>query len=172
MVENMKKYAAFIIWVSLLMFNTGCGIYSFTGASIPPEVKTISISHFDNQAAQVQPTLSQTLTDAIKDRFMAQTSLNIVTGPADLILEGVIVNYMTAPVAIQSDDRAALNRLTISVRVKYINEFDENQSFESTFSRYEDYDSKLSLSAVEDALIKNIVDALVDDIFNKSVVNW
>lgn len=167
----MNKITTILLF-SFLLLIYGCGIYSFTGASIAPEIKTISIQHFSNQATLVQPTLAQALTDALKDRFMQQTSLNIVNGKGDLNIEGVIVNYTTQPVAIQADDKAALNRLTITIKVIFINEIDEKQNFETNFSRYEDYDSKLSLSAVEDNLIKLISEALVDDIFNKAVVNW
>jgi len=168
----MKVAKQFVIIIFLITLVTSCGIYSFTGASIPPEVKTISIQHFSNQATLVQPTLAQTLTDGLKDRFMAQTTLNIVNVNGDMDIEGTIINYMTAPVAIQSDDRAALNRLTITIRIKFTNTYDEKQSFETNFSRYEDYDSRLSLPAVEESLIKNISEALIDDIFNKTVVNW
>lgn len=168
----MKFFLRIGLMFCLLASMAGCGIYSFTGASIAPEIKTISIQYFSNQAALVQPTLSQTLTDALKDRFMQQTTLNVVNGRGDLNIEGAIVNYNTQPVAIQSDDKAALNRLTITVRVTFTNELDEKQNFETNFSRYEDYDSKLSLASVEENLIKVITDALVDDIFNKAVVNW
>ncbi len=168
----MTRKTKWLLAVVLPVLLSSCGFYSFTGASISPEVRTISIMHFSNQASLVQPTLSQTLTDALKDRFMAQTNLDIVNTNGDLHIEGAIVNYQTAPVAIQSDDRAALNRLTISIRVTFINTYDDSQSFETTFSRYDDYDSRLSLSAVEDGLIKNISDALVEDIFNRAVVNW
>lgn len=168
----MKATARICLSFLLLSLLAGCGIYSFTGASIAPEIKTISIQYFSNQAALVQPTLSQTLTDALKDRFMQQTTLNVVNGRGDLNIEGAIVNYNTQPVAIQADDKAALNRLTITVRVTFTNELDEKQNFETNFSRYEDYDSKLSLASVEENLIKVITDALVDDIFNKAVVNW
>ncbi len=168
----MKATARICLSFLLLSLMAGCGIYSFTGASIAPEIKTISIQYFSNQAALVQPTLSQTLTDALKDRFMQQTTLNVVNGRGDMNIEGAIVNYNTQPVAIQSDDKAALNRLTITVRVTFTNELDEKQNFETNFSRYEDYDSKLSLASVEENLIKVITDALVDDIFNKAVVNW
>ncbi len=168
----MLKKLRVLIFLGAALFFVSCGYYSFTGASIPPEVETISIQHFPNQASMVQPTLSQTLTDALKDRFMSQTNLNIINAHGDLQIEGAIVNYQTAPVAIQSDDRAALNRLTITIRVKFTNLYDEKQNFETTLSRYEDYDSSLSLSAVEDRLIKNITEALVEDIFNRTVVNW
>jgi len=168
----MKRVLYSISLLFLISSFFGCGIYSFTGASIAPEIKTISIQYFSNQATLVQPTLSQTLTDALKDRFMQQTNLNIVNGRGDLNIEGAIINYNTQAVAIQSDDKAALNRLTITIRVSFTNDLNEKQNFETNFSRYEDYDSKLSLSAVEENLIKGISEALVEDIFNKAVVNW
>jgi len=167
--KNLKITGFFLFF--LFSFSS-CGIYSFTGASIAPEIKTISIQYFTNQASLVQPKLSQTLTDALKDRFMQQTTLNVVNGRADLTLEGAITNYSTQPVAIQSNDQAAMNRLSITVRVTFVNEKNEKQNFETSFTRYEDYDSKLSLASVEDNLIKLISESLVEDIFNKSVVNW
>lgn len=156
----------------LLAMMSSCGVYSFTGASISPDVKTISIMHFPNQAPLVQPTLSQVFTEALKDKFTSQTNLTMVDRGGHLHLEGAIVSYSTQPVAIQSGDQAALNRLTIGVKVTFINEKDEKQNFEQTFSRYYDYDSRLSLQVVEPEAIKAITDALVEDIFNKAVVNW
>ena len=168
----MKRLLINFLVLPFLLSLNACGIYSFTGASIAPEIKTISIQYFTNQATLVQPTLSQTLTDALKDRFMQQTNLSIVNGRGDFNIEGAITNYSTQPVAIQANDKAALNRLTITIRVTFTNDKNEKQNFETNFSRYEDYDSSLSLSAVEDNLIKVISDALVEDIFNKAVVNW
>lgn len=168
----MKKtlnifYIAFIIF-----FIQGCKFYSFTGASIPPNVKTITIKYFTNNAPLIQPTLSQTFTDALKDRFTSQTNLALVNKNGDLILEGEITNYSTQPVAIQGNEQAALNRLTITVNARFTNTLDETQNFETTFSRYEDYESSKSLSEVESALIDQINQMLVEDIFNKAVVNW
>ena len=168
----MKKYFKTFLFLFVFFTFCSCGIYSFTGASIAPGIKTISIQYFSNQASLVQPTLSQTLTDALKDRFMQQTSLNVVNGHGDLNIEGAITNYSTQPVAIQSNDQAAMNRLSITIRVTFTNDQNDKQNFETSFTRYEDYDSKLSLSAVEDNLIKLISESLVEDIFNKSVVNW
>ncbi len=147
--------------------------YSFTGASIPPEVKTIQIDQFPNNAPLVNPTLSQVLTDALRDKYQSQTSLTIVANDGDLLVEGEITDYNTRPAAIQSDDIAALNRLTVSVKVTFTNKFDDSQSFTSkTFSRYEDYDSATDLTAVADQLVPVIVEAIVEDIFNQTVVNW
>lgn len=147
--------------------------YSFTGASIPPEVKTIQINQFPNNAPLVNPTLSQVFTDALRNKYQSQTSLIIVANDGDLLVEGEITDYNTRPAAIQSDDIAALNRLTVSVKVTFTNKFDDSQSFTSkTFSRYEDYDSATDLTAVADQLVPVIVEAIVEDIFNQTVVNW
>jgi hypothetical protein len=163
------------IWFFALMavlFIAGCGVYSFTGASIPPGAKTITVSYFINNAQYVEPSLSQTLTDGLRDRFLAQTDLNFITEGGDLQIEGNIIEYSTRPVAIQGDETAALNRLNITVKVKYTNLLDPDKDFEMPFSRFADYSSSQDLSAVKDQLISVISDALVDDIFNKAVVNW
>ncbi|MCF8296523.1 MAG: hypothetical protein K9J13_03175 [Saprospiraceae bacterium] len=162
----------FIIGFVLAIFSAGCGIYSFTGASIPPEAKTISVLYFPNKSQLIQPTLSQKMTDAIKDKFASQTSLQLVKSGGDLHIEGEIVGYSTQPIAIQANETAAMNRLTITINVRFTNRFEEKQNFETRFSRYQDYASSLSLSSVEDGLIDQINEALVEDIFNKAVVNW
>jgi len=160
-----------LLAMTMLAF-TGCGVYSFTGASIPAEAKTISIKYFTNNAQFVEPTLSQSLTDALRDRFQSQTSLDFVNDEGDLQLEGVITDYSTRPIAIQGNETAALNRLSVTVQVKYTNEIEPEKSFESSFTRFEDYPSSQDLSAVKDQLIAVINEYLVDDIFNKAVVNW
>jgi len=162
--------------ISILLLS-GCKInYSFTGASIPPEVKTVNIIYFPNNASLVVPTLSQKLTDGMRDKFTSETSLDLVNEGGDLIMEGSITGYRTSPVAIQQtnqgEDQAALNRLTISIEVIYTNTFDDNLSFESTFSRYADYSSSENLETVQDGLIEEINTMLIEDVFNKAVVNW
>lgn len=158
--------------VLITMINACTVNYGFNGASIPPEVKTINIKYFPNNASLVEPTLSQKITDALRDKFTSETNLSLVNTGGDLILEGSITGYKTMPVAIQEDDEAALNRLTITVDVAYTNTFDETMSFESSFSRYEDYSSSKNLSDVQELLIDEINLILTEDIFNKAVVNW
>jgi hypothetical protein len=165
------KFHHIIILLPWLFF-TGCGVYSFTGASIPPGAKTISVDYFVNNAQFIEPTLSQSITDALRDRFQSQTNLNFVNDDGDLQIEGSITDYSTRPVAIQGNETAALNRLSITVRVKYTNTLDPSKDFETPFTRFEDYSSSQDLSAVKDQLIITINEALVDDIFNKAVVNW
>jgi hypothetical protein len=180
LITEFRKYSqwisfcaniALIIGVTLLFGS--CRVnYSFTGASISPNVKTVTIMYFPNQASLVVPNLSRSLTDALKDYFTSQTNLVLVDKGGDLHIEGAITGYTVQPIAIQGNETAAMNRLTITISVKFTNKTDEKQNFETTFSRYQDYQSTLNLSSVQDGLIKQIDDQLVQDVFNKAVVNW
>lgn len=166
----MRKLLIFILPVLAVV---GCSVsYSFTGASIPPDAKTVFIADFANRAQLVNPTLSNDLTEALKDKFVGQTSLKLGDEDSDLYFEGTITDYNTKPTAIKSGDIASKNRLTITVKVKFVNNKDKSANFDTSFSRYEDYDSTESLDAVEAQLVESIVESLVDDIFTKSVVNW
>ncbi|HOW25275.1 MAG TPA: LptE family protein [Bacteroidales bacterium] len=170
---NDPRMVLILIIVLLgIVTQTGCGVYSFTGASIPPGARTISVDYFPNNALLVQPTLSQRFTDALKDKFTSETSLNLVRENGDMSIEGAIVGYNANPIAIQGNEQAALNRLTITVSVRFVNHLDEKMNFEQSFSRFQDYDSSSSLADVEDDLIDQINRDLVQDIFDKAVVNW
>lgn len=162
----------FVLVLLFLLMQTSCGIYSFSGASIDPNIKTFSVDYFNNQASIVNPTLSQSLTEALKDKFLSRTSLTLIDSNGDMEFSGVITNYNTTPQAITGDQTAAMNRLTISIRVTYRNAIDERSNFTKTYSRYQDYDSSLSLNDVEGTLVDEIVTQLVDDIFNETAVNW
>lgn len=146
--------------------------YSFTGASISANVKTVCILNFPNNASLVVPTLSRTITNELRDYFTSQTNLVLVDRNGDLNLDGSIIQYVVQPVAIQGNETAALNRLTIILSVKFTNKTDPKQNWEQTFSRYQDYSSSYNLSSVQDGLIRDITGQLVQDIFNKAVVNW
>lgn len=161
-----------IIFLLSLTWLPACGVYSFTGASIPPQAETFSVSYFPNDASMVQPTLSQYFTESLQDKLLRQTNLRLVDGVGHLHFEGAITGYQTEPVAITGDDRAARNRLTITVSVSFYNEFDEDADFDRTFSRYYEYDSNLSLSEIEDEAMEAITEELVEDIFNQAVVDW
>lgn len=151
---------------------SGCKIkYTMSGASTTG-LKTVSVQYFQNRASIVQPQLSQTLTDALIDKCKAQTSLGIVNGLGDVNFEGEITDYSSKPMTVSADAQAATNRFTISVKVKFTNSVDPNNSFEQTFTRYEDYNSAYDLSAVASELTPKIIDQIVEDIFNKAFVNW
>jgi len=146
--------------------------YTFTGASISPDVKTVSIDHFQNLAPLVNPTLSNTLSEELRNKFVSQTRLNLVPAYGDLSFTGEIRNYRVHPVAIQGNEVAAQNRLSISVRVKFENAKDPTQNYDKTFTHYEDFDSNIQLPQVEQQLVMLIVEKLVEDIFNNAVANW
>lgn len=165
------------LWLLLFIVGmatlTSCKIsYSFSGASISPQVKTFSVQYFQNRASLVQPGLSQSLTDALIDKCKSQTNLKSVNGIGDVNFEGEISDYNTRPLTVAADAQAAMNRFTISVKVKFTNSIEPELSFEQTFSRYEDYNSNLDLSSVEGDLSGQIVDMIVEDIFNQAFVNW
>jgi hypothetical protein len=162
-----------LIGVALFGAATGCKVsYSFSGASISPKVKTVSIQYFQNRASLVQPGLSQALTDALIDKCKAQTSLSLVNGTGDVNFEGEITDYSSKPLTVGADFKAAMNRFTIGVKVKFTNSVEPDLNYEQSFSRYQDYDSKFDLSSVEQDLAEKIVELLVEDIFNQAFVNW
>ncbi len=169
--NNSRLLIILLIVMTSVVLNS-CGVYSFTGASIPPQAKTISILTFPNKAELVQPSLSQILTEKLRDRFTSQTSLNLVARNGDLHLEGEITGYSTEPVAIVAGQTAGFIRLKVNVNVRFVNKYDPKSNFESSFSRYKDYASSQDLRQVEDGLIDEISNELIEDIFNKSVVNW
>jgi hypothetical protein len=169
----LLKSFGILISLALLAVITGCSMkYSFTGASIPPDVKSINIKYFPNNASLVVSNLSQKLTDGLRDKFTSETNLIMVNDGGDLILEGSISDYRTTPVALQGNDQAALNRLTITIDVIYTNTVDDNMSFESKFTRYADYSSSQNLTEVQESLIEEINQMLIEDIFNKAIINW
>ena len=171
----MHKALRILLPIVMLTTVTGCGIkikYSFTGASIPVEAKTISIATFQNRASLVVPGLTQTMTDALIDMCRAQTNLNMVSSGGDLSFEGEISDYKTQPLTVSGNEQAAMNRFSISVRVRYVNSFNTELSFDQTFTRYQDYNSALNLSDVEASLTEEIVKMLTEDIFNRAFVNW
>jgi len=167
-----RIYLIILTGISIFLLNDCKVSYSFSGASISPDVKTISVQYFQNRASIVQPALSQNLTDALIDKCKAQTNLGFVNNVGDVNFEGEITDYNTRPLTVSADAQAATNRFTITVRVKFTNAIDPDLSYEQSFSRYEDYDSALSLGDVEDSLSKKIIELLIEDIFNKAFVNW
>ena len=153
---------------------TSCtGGYSFTGASIPPGASPIAVATFPNNAATVNPQLSQKLSDELRNMFSGQTPLSVLTsGDGDMELSGEITGYDTRASALSSSDEVSMNRLTISVRVHFVNNIDHDADFDQQFSRYRDYPASQDFSSVEASLVGEIVTELCEDIFNKAVVNW
>lgn len=170
----MKSFRILFV-LTLLAASSGCGVsikYSLSGASIPADARTFSVAYFPNNATMVSPILSPTMTEALVDIFSRRTRLMQVDEGGDFAFEGEIVNYTSTTASVSSNDYALLNRLTITVKVRFTNALDETQSWNKTFTAYEDYDSTLLLTEVEGDLIPQIVDKLVTDIFMASASNW
>ncbi len=165
-----------IIFLAALCCNS-CKLYkvsySMTGASISPEVKTFSVDYFPNKAPLVVPYLSSLFTDELTNYMRSKTGLTQMTdNNGDIRFEGQITNYYQRPIDITSNEIATSNRLTIEIRVKYINTKDENAGFDSTFSNYADYSTEVDFNSVEESLINEILEKIIDDIYTKALVNW
>ena len=151
----------------------GCGIYSFTGTSIEPDVHTICIPTFEYKAMRVNPSLSNELSEALRTRFRRMTRLEQVELDGDLEIAGEIVGYDVAASAVTANEVAAQNRLTVTIKVDFTNIKHPESSFSGkSFSAYADYDSTNSLDAVESTLCAEIIDKLIEDIFNATVAQW
>ena len=162
-----------LVFIALVLTTTQCKVsYSFSGVNISPDVLTYSVEYFPNRAPIVQAQLSQVFTDALMDKIQGNTSLRLSTDGGDVDFSGEITGYNTRPTAITGDETAARNRLTITVRVKYTNLVQPELDFDTSFSRYEDYDSSQNLTDVENELIELIVENLIEDIFNRAFVSW
>ena len=169
MIKNYIKVTIIIFSVLLLK---ACSMgYSFSGASLSSDVKTVSISYFDNRASLVNPSLSQVFTEALKDKFTSEAGLSLVEEYGDLDFSGAIINYRLSPVSIQKDE-AAMMRLTITIKVKFVNNTDPSQDFSQSFSDFEDYNVDEDFTSVEDDLNRIIVEKLMEKIFMKSAANW
>ena len=162
----------YICLIALLFGVSSCGIYSFSGASISNEAKSVSIDPFKNVASSAPPVLSNTLTEAFKDKFSSETNLIPLNKDGDLTFSGRITNYSINPIAIQADETASKNRLSITVKVKFVNIIDEESNYDKTFSRYADYESSQDFTSIEESLSEEIVSQLIDDIFNEAFTNW
>ncbi len=170
----MIRHIRVVLLIMLLsQVLTACKVnYSFSGVNIAPEVQTYTVQYFPNRAPIVQAQLSQVFTEALQDKIQNNTNLNLATEGGDVHFSGEISRYETRPTAITGDETAARNRLTITVRVKYSNMLESELDYDSSFSRYEDYDASLNITDVEDELIELIVADLIEDIFNKAFVSW
>ena len=162
-----------IIAIAAVLCIASCGIYSFSGTSIKPDVKSITINYMEYKAMKVNPSLSNDLTEAIRNQFRRMTGLEQLDMDGDLEISGQITGYDVRASAVTAGDVAAQNRLTVTVKIDFTNrKYPEEDFTGKTFSAYADYDSTNSLDAVESSLCAEIVDKLVEDIFNATVANW
>lgn len=150
-----------------------CGIYSFTGTSIQPDVKTVTINYFEYQALKVNPSLSNQITEALQEKFIKLTKLELVDMEGDLEITGAVTGYDVKATAVTANEEAAKNRLTVNVKISFTNrKYPEDDLPDKSFSAYADFDAMESLDAVETELCDQIVEQLCEDIFNATVARW
>ena len=167
------KARALITLLVVDCLAAACGIYSFSGTSIQPDVATITIPYVEYRALRVNPALSNQMTEALQEKFRRLTRLEQVDMDGDLELVCEITGYDVTATAITADEMASQNRLTVTAKINFTNrKYPEDNVENKTFSAYEDFDATLSLDAVEGGLCETIVEKLVEDIFNATVAQW
>ncbi len=160
--------------LGLLMY--GCGAYNFTGGDVG-SAETFQVNYFQNYATQspgstFDPGLDRDFTLSLQDLILTQTSLDLVGSNGDLLYEGEIVEYRVSPMTATAEQRAAQNRLTMSVNVRFFNRTKEDADFERRFSFFYDYDANTQLASVRDEAHQAIFERINQDIFNASLANW
>ena len=161
-----------VVILAVALAAVSCGIYSFTGTSIQPDVNTITIPYVENKAVRINPSLSNDLTEALQEKFRKLTRLEQVDVDGDLELVCEITGYDVKATAITAEEQAAQNRLTVQVKVEFSNRKYPEDDVSNSFSAYEDFDATMSLDAVEGGLCESIIEKLVEDIFNATVAQW
>lgn len=169
----MKRLLSILAVVVMAFLASGCGIYSFTGTSIQPDVKTITINYFEYKALKVNPNLSNDLTEGLRNEFKKMTRLEQVDMDGDLEISGEVTGYDVKASAVTANEVAAQNRLTVTVKVSFENKkYPEDNIDNQSFSAYADFDSNNSLDAVEASLCQEILEKIITDIFNATVAQW
>ena len=173
----MKRIYGYVLMALSLAVTAvivhSCGIYSFTGTSIQPEVKTVTINYFEYKALKVNPSLSNQMTEALQDKFLKLTKLEQVEMDGDIEVIGAITGYDVKATAVTANESVAQNRLTVTVKVSFVNrKFPEDNFEDKSFSAYQDFDATQALESVESTLCEDIVEQLCEDIFNATVAQW
>ena len=165
-----KLIVSVLLGITFLV--TGCGVYSHTGASVPPDASTVSVAYLSNMASIINPLLSQTMGEKLRQKFVNETPLKLTSADADLMFSGKILTYEIRPAAVQGNQTNALNRLTISVEITFENKKAVDKNFTKTFSNNIDFNASDNFQTREAELSGKVVDMLVQDIFNAAFINW
>ena len=162
-----------LLYLALIAVLSGCSVkFTLKGSSVPENLKTFTVQYFENRAPLINPTLSQSFTEALKDRVTRESRLVLETKDGDIEFKGTITGYSIRPMAIQADALSAETRLTVTVKVEYRNFKNPKDNWESQFSAYEDYPSERNINDIEGELTNLIIEQLTEDIFNKAFSDW
>jgi hypothetical protein len=166
------KYVIIVLSITITLLLNGCGIYNFTGAK-PVNAKTFQVNYFQNNADLIEPGIDLKFTRELQDIIQNQTNLNLVNQGGELLYEGEIVDYRISPMTATADQRAAQNRLTIAVNVRFSNRNKEDDNFEKRFSFFYDFDANEQLVGSKlSAGLEEIFERITQDIFNESLAKW
>jgi hypothetical protein len=170
----MSKWMTYLVVLALVLPLSSCKIYSLSEGKIPPEIKSVSVYNFGNISLNGSSQVAQRLTDALKERFIQQTNLHLLDAGGDIEFKGVITSYEIRGNAPTANETSAINRLTITVKVEFTNNTStkETDSWTQSFSRFAEYPSTQNLIEVEDRLQTEIFTQVVEDVYNKALVNW
>lgn len=166
------RYFIIILTLTISLLLNGCGVYNFTGAK-PVDAKTFQVNYFQNNAPLVEPGIERTFTIELQEIIQNQTNLNLVSQGGELLYEGEIVDYRITPMTATADQRAAQNRLTISVNVRFTNRNKEDDNFEKRFSFFYDFDANQQLVGSQLTTALDVIfERITQDIFNESLAKW
>ena len=160
-----------VLFFCIFCCFSSCGIYNFTGGSTG-NAKTFQVNFFQNRAPLIEPGMDIDFTFYLQDLINNQTNLSLTTTNGDLVYEGEIVNFTIAPMAANAEQRAAQNRLTVTINVRFTNIKESDKDFEKSFSHYYDFPANMQLSAVKATAFEAIFERIGQDIFNASLANW
>lgn len=167
------RYFNHSVLIAISIILCGCGNYSFTGASIPPGTKSFQVNYFQNNALLIEPGLERDFKIALEELILNQTSLDLVKSGGDLTYEGEIVEYRISPTTATADNKAAQNRLTIAVNVRFFDKNDADSDLEKRFSFFYDYPGNAQLiGAQKDTAINEIFERITQDVFNATLAKW
>lgn len=174
---DMMKSRTFRVLLSLIILHSSfiiqsCGVYSFTGTTLSPDIKTVTVNNFVLATAGGPANLPLTFNERLKEYYQRYTNLKVIPANGDMVLEGNITGYDLLAVAPSAQDQASVNRLQITVLVRFYNNKDETKNFEQSFSFYQDFPQDQTLSQNESRLVPRILDQIVLDIFNKTAADW
>lgn len=165
----MRAWSLIIIVVGLWALQ---GCYSFKEGQVDPNLNTVSIYNFTNTSLNGNSAVAQRLSEALRTRFLTQTNLNLVNRAGDIEFSGTVVGYDIVGTAISANETTNQNRLKVTVSIEYVNNIDNSKSFTQRFDAFADYDSNRNFVDVEEQLQDDIFFQLVEQVYNKALVNW
>jgi Lipopolysaccharide-assembly len=161
----------------LLLLIISCGSsnnkYSFGGSNISKDVKTFQVNYFQNKAEVVEPGIERTFTQKLQQLIESKTPLSLTNTGGDLVYEGEITQYKITRITATANQRAAQNRLTVTVNVRFNNTKNGKDNFEKPFSFYYDYDADKMLTGESlNTALDEIFERITQDIFNATLAKW